>query len=189
LDVAALSVVERISDSVAAKLLALLKSKNQQTLESLLGALSIPLCATSTIQMVTDAGFDTWEKIQAASLIQLRSIPGLGPVKAEALHGWLHGIGPSLVQDLLAMGVCVQAKVQGNLTGKTFCFTGTMQHKRSDLEALVAKNGGVVKPSVAKGLTYLVIADPNSTSSKADAARKYGTKCISEDAFLAMVRP
>ena len=63
-----------------------------------------------------------------------------------------------------------------------------MQNKRPVLEKMAAEAGADVKQSVGKGLTYLVIADPNSTSSKAVAARKFGTTLISEDAFLDLVK-
>ena len=39
---------------------------------------------------------------------------------------------------------------------------------------------------VVKGLTYLVLADPTSTSSKADKARQLGVKVISEDQLIAL---
>lgn len=188
LDVPSLATVERISEYMADKLLGMLNEKREHSLEALLGALSIPLCATQTIQLVVAAGYDTWDKIRQVELIQLRAIAGLGPVKAEALYKWLNGTGAKLVPDLLGSGIRIKAKVQGNLTGQSFCFTGSMQRKRADLEAMVVQSGGVVKASVAKGLTYLVIADPNSTSSKAQAARKHGTKCISEEQFLDLVR-
>jgi DNA ligase (NAD+) len=42
--------------------------------------------------------------------------------------------------------------------------------------------------SVTKELHYLVIADPQSTSSKAVKARQYGTKLITEDDFIALLR-
>ena len=60
-------------------------------------------------------------------------------------------------------------------------------NKRPVLEQMVVDSGGSVKSSVGKGLTFLVIADVNSTSSKAVAARKLGTVLISEDDFLKMV--
>jgi DNA ligase (NAD+) len=53
---------------------------------------------------------------------------------------------------------------------------------------MAADAGANVKSSVGKGLTYLVIADPNSTSSKAQSARQLGTTLISEDEFLGMVK-
>jgi len=38
-----------------------------------------------------------------------------------------------------------------------------------------------------KILTYLVMADPTSTSSKAEKARKLGTQCISEEDFVRLL--
>ena len=43
---------------------------------------------------------------------------------------------------------------------------------------MVAENGGEVLDRVTKGLTYLVMADPDSGSTKARKARDYGTECI-----------
>ena len=43
-----------------------------------------------------------------------------------------------------------------------------------------------MKKSVGKGVSYLVLADPSSTSSKAKAARKLGTKLLREGDFVKM---
>ena len=75
----------------------------------------------------------------------------------------------------------------GKLSGKSFCFTGAMDYKRSDLEKMVADNGGTVS-SVKKGLTYLVQADPSSTSSKSVKAKSLGISIISPEEFLEMVK-
>lgn len=188
LDVASLAEVERISEHVAEKLLRLLKEKQELPLEVLLGALSIPGIATSSIGMVMDAGHDTWGKIFSMTATEMESVPGLGPVKSRALWQWCHGAGEGIVHDLLAAGVGIKAKAVGVLTGKSVCFTGKSVRKRGELEQLVVAAGGTVKGSVSKGLTYLVMADPNSGSTKAQAAKKNGTKCISEDEFLTMVQ-
>lgn len=188
LDAAKMAGIERITTTLAEKLLGLLWEKCEQPLDNLLGSLSIPLCATQTAQTICSAGHDTWDKFQRLERAQLRAVAGLGPVKADAIYGWLQDGGIALVNDLLAAGVRVRAKVEGRLSGQSFCFTGSMQNKRADLEALVVQNGGVVKGSVGKGLTYLVIADPNSTSSKAVAARKVGTRCMSEEEFLTLAK-
>ena len=47
--------------------------------------------------------------------------------------------------------------------------------------------GMTICESVTASLDYLVMADPNSTSTKACKARGYGVKLISEDDFLDMV--
>jgi DNA ligase (NAD+) len=181
-----LAELDRISEGVAEKLLKILRDKNPIPLEDLLGALSIPGCASSTIRMVMDAGHDTWTKMAAIDVAMLLRVPGLGPVKSRALAEWL-GEHASMVNDLQELGVAVKEVIVGSLTGKSFCFTGTMTRKRGDLEAMVLNAGGVVKDRVGKGLSYLVMADANSTSSKAVAARKNGTTCLSEEDFISMV--
>lgn len=49
---------------------------------------------------------------------------------------------------------------------------------------MAAEAGADVKNSVGKGLSFLVIADVNTSSSKAQNAKKLGTTLISEDDFL-----
>lgn len=66
-----------------------------------------------------------------------------------------------------------------NISGKVFVLTGKMPKKRNEYEAMITSKGGIVADSVSKNTDYLVIADVNSTSSKAEKARKLGTKLIS----------
>ena len=94
---------------------------------------------------------------------------------------------------MLAKEIIEEEKVESSsnsLNGKSFCFTGAMKNKRKDLEAKVLDFGGIVHDGIKKNpLTdYLVIADINSTSSKAIAARKLGVNLISEDNFLEMCK-
>jgi DNA ligase (NAD+) len=178
--------LDRMGDRSAEVVLKSLRATLEFPLERFLGGLSIPNCATSTIRYAMDAGFDTLDKIRAASPSDLMKVDGIGQVKAESLFYWLKA-NASLLDDLLTV-IKVRGKIVGAMTGKSVCFTGTMIHKRAELEAMAVNAGGVVKSGVGKGLTFLVIADPNSTSSKAVAARKHGTVCISEDTYLAMVK-
>jgi DNA ligase (NAD+) len=76
----------------------------------------------------------------------------------------------------------------GALSGSSFCFTGTFSVQKNDLQALVVKNGGIVKDDVCQGLGFLVQADPTSQSNKTKKATKYGTKIISEQDFRNMVK-
>jgi len=178
--------VERMGKKSAAKVIKTLWVKKKVPLETLLGSLSIPLCASSTIKMAMDAGYDTFDKLKAASMSQLSGVEGLGPVKAQALHTWLQEES-EVVDRLLSLGVEIEAKIQGTLTGKSFCFTGALSKPRPTFEKMVKDAGGEVKKSVGKRLSYLVMADPNSNTSKAQAARKNNTKCISEAEFLAIL--
>ena len=179
--------VDRMGAKSAATVIKKLQERRKVPLETLLGSLSIPLCGETMIKMVMDAGYDTLEKIKSASVDQIAKVEGFGPVKAQALWVWLQKDG-SIVDKLLQNGVEIESKIHGRLSGMSFCFTGSSRLPRAELERLVKKNGGEIKKSVGKNLNYLVMADANSTSSKAQAARKNSTKCISEVEFMAMVK-
>ena len=134
-----------------------------------------------------NAGCDTLERFGQLGASQFEQVPGVGPTKAKFLAtGLKHN--QQVILDLLENGVKIKDKIHGTLTGKSVCFTGSMKTKRPVLEKMAADQGADVKGSVGKGLTYLIIADPNSTSSKAVAARKLGTVLISEDEFLDLVK-
>lgn len=70
------------------------------------------------------------------------------------------------------------------IRGMTVCFTGTMSKPRGDLQELAETAGLTVQKNVTKALDILVVADANSQSSKATKARSYGTRIMSEEAFL-----
>ncbi len=181
-----LAAIDRMGVKSAQKVIKTLWGRKRVPIETLLGSLSIPLCGSSTIKMVTSAGYDTLEKMRAANIEQLSAVEGLGPVKASKLWTWFKDHS-QIVDRLMAYGVEIEGKIYGTLTGKSVCFTGSSQKPRSELEALATGAGAEVKKSVGKKLTYLVMADPNSNSSKAQAARKNGTTCISEEQFLELV--
>jgi DNA ligase (NAD+) len=199
LTVGQLAAIDRMGEKSAAKVHKLLWAKNPIPLDEFLGAMSIPGCGSSTFILLMDAGYDTLDAILKGSadtqwLLDenrtgpFHAIAGIGPVKAADLAAWFsHPTNQEMLRDILTLGVQVKGRVKGKFTDKSFCFTGSMNRPRKELETLVTDHGGVVKSSAGKGVTYLVIADPNSTSTKAQAARKAGVICISEETFLGMV--
>lgn len=81
------------------------------------------------------------------------------------------------------------AKKSSDKTLGSICFTGTLETMgRKEAQSLAESVGFEVKNNVNKGLTYLVIADPNSNSSKAKKAREFGTKLLSEKDFIALCK-
>ena len=139
------------------------------------------------MKSVIDQGHDSLDKLRALSQRQLEAVPGFGEKRARALFEGLKE-NKGRMDDILSAGVTIKAKIKGALTSKHFCFTGTMQTPRKNLQQMVIAAGGEVDKSVNKGTTHLVIDDVASTSSKAVAARKLGTKLISEADFLALVK-
>jgi len=53
---------------------------------------------------------------------------------------------------------------------------------------MVIEAGGECPSSLAKDTDYLVMADLDSTSTKAEKARKYGTKVLTENQFMQMIK-
>lgn len=179
--------LDRMGDKSAQKCYDILWANKEVALEVFLGALSIQMIGQSTIKAIMNAGCDTLEKFGQLDAAQFEQVPGVGPTKAQFLaQGLAHN--QQMILDILNNGVLIKDKIIGKLTGKSICFTGAMKNKRPMLEKMAADAGADIKSSVGKGLTYLVIADPNSSSSKAQAARKLGTSLISEDEFLDIVQ-
>lgn len=179
--------LDRLGDKTAQKCYDILWANSEIALEVFLGALSIPMIGQSTIKAIMNAGCDTLEKFGQLSSAEFEEVPGVGPTKAKSLADGLL-TNQQIILDLVANGLKIKAKIHGALTGKSICFTGSMKNKRPVLEKMAADVGADIKGSVGKGLTYLCIADPNSTSSKAVAARKLGTTLISEEDFLDLVK-
>lgn len=161
-------------------------NKNKEvSLPVFLGGLGIEGASVSTFELIQAAGYDTLEKITAIYETGLENIDGIGEITA---HNILNGldIKANVIKRLLDY-VTIKDQVEGKLSGKSFCFTGALEIKRGAAKKLVEDLGGTVKSSVSKGLTYLVQANPTSTSGKTKKALKYGTKVIGEDDFMDIV--
>ena len=112
---------------------------------------------------------------------------GIGEVLSQKLSKGLEVNKADMEETIKHIRIIKQESAVGSLTGKSFCFTGAMEYRRKDLQAMVTAHGGTNLDSVTKNLAYLVIADPNSTSGKAKKARELGITLISPEQFLEMV--
>jgi DNA ligase (NAD+) len=179
--------LERRGMIIAQKVLENLKAQLPLSLPKFLAALGIENFGLQTAKAIVAAGFDSIEKVQAAKYDELSVLPGVGPSKAKAVTDGIKARKAEIAR-LLAVGVVPVNKANaGPLAGKTFCFTGALGRPRKELEKLVEERGGALLSGVTKDLNYLVMADPGSGSSKAQKAKQYGTECIDEAQFMAMV--
>ncbi len=164
-----------------------IRSRLPLTLPVFLSGLGIEGFAIQTARLLVTAGYTTLDKLLAATAEDLAAIPGLGAIKAASIVRGLASRKDE-IQRLLDAGVVpVPPEAAGPLAGLSFCFTGSATRPRGELTHEVESRGGRVLGSVTKELTYLVIADVNSTSSKAEKARKLGTKLIDEDQMMALI--
>ncbi len=178
--------LERRGMIIATKVLDNLKAQLPLSLPKFLAALGIENLGLQTAKAIAGK-LETLEKIQAAKEAELAAIPGVGPAKGKAAFEGLAS-RKAEIKRLLAVGVVPVAKAAGGpLAGKTFCFTGALGRPRKELEQMVESRGGTLLSGVTKDLQFLVMADPNSGSSKAEKAKKYGTQCLDEAQFMSLV--
>jgi DNA ligase (NAD+) len=186
--------IERISELdgfgevSAQRLIEPLREKMKLPVAQFIAALGIETVSRETAKLLVGAGYDTIEKIASASVEALAEIPGLGEIKAERIVSGIRARLPE-IERLKEVGVVPIAQSEsGPLAGLSFCFSGSHSRPRKELEQIVERYGGKVAASVTKGLTYLVLADPSSTSTKAQKAHKLGTEVIDEARFEAIVK-
>lgn len=74
----------------------------------------------------------------------------------------------------------------GILTDAVFCFTGKSTKTRIAMRNIAMDAGGCVTQSITKQTTILVVADPNSASSKIEKAQQFGLEMISPEQFFTM---
>jgi DNA ligase (NAD+) len=180
--------LERRGMVIAKKVLDNLRAQLPLTLPKFLAALGIENFGLQTAKAIVAAGYDTLDKVQKANATELAAIPGVGPSKGKAAADGIKERKAEIAR-LVAAGVEPVTKTKaGPLLGKTFCFTGSLSKPRKELEQLVEDHGGTLLSGVTKELNYLVMADPNSGSSKSQKARQYGTLCIDEAGFFALIK-
>ncbi len=117
----------------------------------------------------------------------------IGPKVAGSIHQFFNNKdNVEMLEELDKLGLSLENKKKqhgetGNLTGKTFLFTGTLPKlKRSEAEELVERNGGKLLGSVSSKLNYLVAGD--DAGSKLEKAKKIASvRIISEDEFLTLI--
>ena len=189
LGVEELAAYDRMGSTLAAKILANLSARAELNLPEFVAGFDIEGIGLLIAEKAASAGFDTLDKLRAATPEELAAIDGFGDILARTLVDGLSGLREDM-DAVLAMGavhIKPPSAPEGRLAGLSFCFTGELNTmKRSRAEALVKSLGGSTRSSVAKGLSYLVTNEPGSGSGKNKKAANLGIPVIDEQAFLAM---
>ncbi len=160
----------------------------KMSLASFLAGFDIEDMGETQIQKIIDAGFNTVEKILAASREHFENVYGFAEISARAFCDGLEENKEEILYLYKNVLEVEEGNAVGVLAGKSFCFTGELHTmKRADAENLVKKAGGSCKSSVTKDLSYLVTNDVSSGSSKNLKAAKLGIPVINEEQFLEML--
>ena len=137
--------------------------------------------------------FGSLEEIMSADRERLQQIREIGPEISESLVVyWSEPHNREVIAQLqesgvqVAPGMATGDRRKSPLAGKTFVFTGGLDHfTRDGAQQAVEAAGARVSSSVSKKTSYLVVGqDPGS---KLDQARTLGVTILTEQEFAALI--
>ncbi len=171
--------------------LAIANSK-KQPLHRLIYALGVRFVGETTAKTLAQA-VDHLLDFKNFSLEQLQALEDIGPKVAGSIHHFFSNKSNiEMLQELEKSGLQLKNEkkehvTDGNLTGQTFLFTGTLPTlKRSEAEGMAEAQGGQILSGVSAKLNYLVVGE--DAGSKLEKAKKINTvKIISEEEFLKLI--
>jgi DNA ligase (NAD+) len=174
------------------KLQQAIEDSKKQPLNRIIYALGIRYVGETTAKTLAHA-VDHLTEFKNFTEEQLMQLEDVGIKVAKTVYNFFHNEDNlQLLRQLETLGVQLKnekkgAVTDGNLSGLTFLFTGTLsQLKRSDAEALVETNGGKILGAVSSKLNYLVAGE--SAGSKLEKAKKIpAIHVISEEEFIKML--
>lgn len=180
--------IAEFGDKNIQKILGELKGKSDISFAQLLAGFDIAGVGEISARKIVQSGINSLEELANAKVEDLQQVPGLGKIISEHLHKEFHQLLPELTLLLEKGYVRLHASEHSDfLTGKSFCFTGTLtRFTRNEASELVMRYGGEVRSSVGKGLSYLVMNDVHTASSKARAARELQISLLTEEEFSAL---
>ncbi len=181
-----------LGDKVATKLLAAIDASRLTTLARFIYALGIRNVGEHLSRVLERAYLGDLEQLLAADAEELEAIHEVGAIVAEGLVRFASDdSNRAVIRDLLALGVQLEAVKApangGDLIGKTFVFTGTLEQiTRREARELVESRGGRAATSISPRTDY-VVAGPGAGSKRAKA-ESLGVAVLSEGEFLEMVK-
>jgi DNA ligase (NAD+) len=180
--------LDGFADKSAQNLLDRIAASKSTTFLRFLSALAINHVGWTMAGLLADH-FGTIDRLQAASVDDLRAITGVGPTVAEEVHEYFQRPeSRSLIERLLAAGIEIKQpeRREGPLTGKTFVLTGTLTSlTRGQAEERIKALGGAIGSSVSKRTDYLVVgADPGS---KLEKAQRIKIPILDEAALIELI--
>ena len=178
--------LERMAEKSARNLLEEIEASKKSSLARLIYALGIRFVGERTGQLLAE-NFSTLEELAGASEEKLVEVPEVGPKVAAAIAEFFsEPANRQLVKKLNKGGLRPAAEKRvvksDKLTGKSFVFTGGLEHRsREEAGEIVKQHGGSVASSVSKKTSYVVVgAEPGS---KYEKAKELGVTILNEAEF------
>ena len=185
----------RLGDKRATSILEAIDGRRELTLNQFLGSLGLDHLGKRRVEIMIKAANGELDQLGSWRSGMLRNLDFAAQVGVPGIGGEIQdGIDAMsvVIDKLLANGVVIlekqlQSAAHENL--QTVCISGKLHSgkKKADYEESLLRVGYALLDEVTKGLNFLVLADPDSTSSKAEKARKLGIQIISEDQLIELI--
>jgi DNA ligase (NAD+) len=181
--------LEKMAEKSVSNLLAAIEDSKDRPLSRVIFALGIPHVGAETAEILT-GHFDDMDSLSRATDEELKAIPGIGPIIADAIITFFRQeANLAVIEKLRNAGVRLEANKEAvtpkglPLSGQEFVITGKLESfTRSQAEARIKELGGSVGSSVSGKTTSLVVG--NDPGSKLDRARELGIRILDEQEFL-----
>jgi len=177
--------LDRFADISAGKLIDAIADKKTPLLERFVYGLGIRHVGTQTAIDLVNA-FGSLEKLQTATIDQLKAVNGVGEIVAESVAAWFADPdNEALIEKFSQLNVVPTfEKKTGKFVGENFAVTGTLAAmSRDEVAEKIRALGGTFQSAVGKDTNYL-IAGGKVGASKLKKAQAYGTTILDEAEFL-----
>ena len=190
LDEAQLLKLDRFAEVSAKNLISAIREKRNPPLSKFIFALGIRHVGVQTASDLANY-FRNLDNILQATTEELSSVDGIGVVVAESISAWASELlNQELVKKFNKNKVVIQEvrlQAVGNLSGKSFVITGSLESMGREAAAdRIRERGGTFQSAVSKNTTYLVAGEAIGES-KQKKADKFGTEIIDEQTFLKLL--
>jgi DNA ligase (NAD+) len=186
-----LATLDRLGEKSAQKLQSAIAAAKHTSLPRFLYALGIRDVGEATALALAQH-FGDLAALRRASADEIQRVPDVGPVVARNVAAYFGDADNAAIVDrLLESGIdwptLDRKGSSGELAGKTFVLTGTLEALTRDAAAeAITSRGGKVSGSVSKKTHYVVAG--SEAGSKLKKAQELGVTVLDEPAFLQLLK-
>jgi DNA ligase (NAD+) len=172
-------------------LLAAIEGAKSRPLARLIASLGIRGVG-STVAAALANHFQSLDALATATLDDLQSLEGIGPILAGAIVEWFsQPFHQQLIEKFRRAGLNMfgqkAAPTSDKLAGLSFVLTGTLPTmSREEAATLIESHGGSVKGSVSKKTDYVVAGE--AAGSKLTKAQQLGIPILDEQGLLNLLK-
>ncbi len=182
--------LDRMGEKLASNILNAIEASKKSPLKNFLYALGIRHVGEHTAEVLCEH-FGTLDRIALSGEEELSQIHEIGTVIARSVHLFFQDQrNLNRLERMKAAGVNPETESREGrsniLEGKSFVFTGSLEHfTREGAEEIAKRNGGRISGSVSKKTDYVVAGE--NAGSKLNRAEELGVTVLTEEEFLKMI--